>query len=155
MAIKPDDAPENEPDSLTIDDAWSEGDLPRVEFDSLLTLPILVTHAQVTESNQPGREGSLWGTFDATLLGRTKRGLTLKASGEVIDAGIGLRFSSSSGARRVVAVLQAMAIHGFNPGYVVTPGKVTGDTSGKARMLAKVDAEEARKLVSAVPAEPD
>lgn len=149
MATKPEDAPANE--VQTIDDSWGESDLPRIDFDSLLTLPILVTQAEVRESDIEGREGSLWGTFEATLLAASKRGIVVKGSGEVIDAEIGTKFTASSGARRVTAMLKAMAQHGFEPGYAVIPSKVSGDTSGKARMLAKVEPEAAAELVAKLP----
>lgn len=148
--INPDETPVNE-DIQTIDESWSDGDLPRVEFDDLRTIPILVTHADVTESKQEGREGSLWARFDGVLLGTNRRGLRIKGQSEVIDAEIGTKFTASSGARRVTTVLQRMAANGFKLGYVVIPGNVEGDKSGNARMLKSVDPAEAARLVALIP----
>lgn len=150
--INPDEAPVNE-DVQTIGEDWAEGDLPRVEFDDLRTIPILITHADVTESKQEGREGSLWGRFDGVLLGVSRRGLRLKGQAEVIDAEVGTKFTASSGARRVTAVLQRMAAQGFKLGYVVIPSNVEGDKSGNARMLKAVPNDEAQALIAKLPAD--
>jgi hypothetical protein len=150
MSVKANEVPTNDEDEVqAIGEGWADGDVPNVQFDSLLTIPVLITQIERNESKQD--DGGFWYTFTGKLLAASKRGLEIKSSGEIIDAEIGTEFSSASGARRVKNVLQRMLDAGVKGGYVVIPSKVEGDTSGKARMLRAVEAEEAKKLADKLP----
>lgn len=141
--VNADEVPENE-EFATIGDDWAQPDLPFIQIDSLLGVPMAVYGASIGPSTFPGAQpGSRWATFDAVLLKAPKHGeLALKDGTEVDGFDVGSRISSSTGARGCCSVIDHMTRVGFAKPFVVMIQKVVTPKSDKGRTFQPLNPAE-------------